>query len=248
MYLSRLILERKSSSVRRDLGDCQHLHRTVLRAFPDLGGNTDARQQFGVLHRLDVSRNGIPVLLVQSLERPDWSRLPAGYLIEDPSIENPACKKIDEQYGHIETGDIFVFRLRANPTKKKGTTTKSDIAAGKPKSNGTRVPVRGEQAQIEWLMRKGKDSGFELLSVKTLPELASAMVNDEGCLNGRKSFARGSQPVKESDTANLLSFASVLFEGRLRVTDRNMFLETLKKGIGPGKAYGFGLLSIARAT
>jgi len=142
MYLSRLILDTKSRSVRRDMSDCQQMHRTILSAFPDLGlKGIDARQQFGVLHRLDASRAGVPVLLVQSNEKPDWSRLPAGYLIEDISMENPVCKCIDEQYGKIVAGDIFAFRIRANPTKKVGTTKKSDVAAGKQKDNGTRKPL-----------------------------------------------------------------------------------------------------------
>ena len=38
---------------------------------------------------------------------------------------------------------------------------------------------------------------------------------------------------------------AVLFEGRLEVTDRTMFLEALRGGIGSGKAFGFGLLSVA---
>ena len=34
-----------------------------------------------------------------------------------------------------------------------------------------------------------------------------------------------------------------MFEGRLEVTDREAFLDTIRKGIGSGKAYGFGLLT-----
>jgi CRISPR system Cascade subunit CasE len=229
----------------------------VLSAFPDLIGNADARQHFGVLHRLDVSRNGTPILLVQSMEKPEWSRLSTEYLLEDSSIENPACKRIDEQYGHIAAGDVFAFRLRANPTKKTGTTKKSDIAAGKQKDNGTRVPLHGEDAQIKWLMRKSLDGGFELLQVKISSRLADpeayrqhgplsdATINDEGLW--RSKSLKGHQK-DDAGKINDLSLASVLFEGRLRITDKDRFLETIKKGIGPGKAYGFGLLSIARAA
>jgi CRISPR system Cascade subunit CasE len=42
-----------------------------------------------------------------------------------------------------------------------------------------------------------------------------------------------------------LTFVSVLFEGRLRVTDPGKFRATLERGVGSAKAYGFGLLSIA---
>lgn len=43
-----------------------------------------------------------------------------------------------------------------------------------------------------------------------------------------------------------LTFGSVLFEGVLEITDAERFQKTLQAGIGSGKAYGFGLLSIAR--
>jgi CRISPR system Cascade subunit CasE len=44
-----------------------------------------------------------------------------------------------------------------------------------------------------------------------------------------------------------LSFAGVTFQGRLRIIDRQRFLQALAQGVGPGKAYGFGLFSIAPA-
>jgi CRISPR system Cascade subunit CasE len=39
---------------------------------------------------------------------------------------------------------------------------------------------------------------------------------------------------------------SVRYEGVLEVTDADCFHKTLIRGIGPGKAFGFGLLSVAR--
>ena len=42
-----------------------------------------------------------------------------------------------------------------------------------------------------------------------------------------------------------MTHLAVRFDGLLRVTDAGDFRETLICGIGPGKAYGFGLLSIA---
>ena len=42
-----------------------------------------------------------------------------------------------------------------------------------------------------------------------------------------------------------MTHSSVLFDGLLRVTDTDAFLRTLVRGIGPGKAFGFGLLSVA---
>jgi CRISPR system Cascade subunit CasE len=44
-----------------------------------------------------------------------------------------------------------------------------------------------------------------------------------------------------------LVFGSALFEGLIEVTDVDLFRQALVQGIGSGKAYGFGLLSIAPA-
>lgn len=248
MYLSRLILDPKNRAVRKDMADCQQLHRTVLSAFPNLNkSGTDAREQFGVLHRLETNpRTGTIMLLVQSGEKPDWSSLQSGYLLNDSSFENPACKSIDDQYNRLSNGDILIFRLRANPTKKVGTTSKSDLETGKQKSNGHRLPVKGEIAQIEWLKRKASKSGFEVLAIKASNEVADSIALGEGTIYGSNS-QRGRQEDEAEGIRNDLSFASVLYEGRLKIINKENFLTALQSGIGSGKAYGFGLLSIARS-
>ncbi len=248
MYLSRLILDPKNRAVRRDMADCQQLHKTVLCAFPDINKpDTGARGKFGVLHRLDVHpRTGIIMLLVQSFGKPDWSHLPPGYLLMDSSFENPACKPVDEQYYNLCNGDVLAFRIRANPTKKIGTTSKSDREKGKVKSNGRRVPVHGEEAQIEWIKRKASQNGFEVQSVKTSEDVIDAIALDEGMVHGGNTF-KGRQNKTVEGLKNNLSFASVTYEGRLKIVDKELFIKAIKSGIGSGKAYGFGLLSIAPA-
>ena len=43
----------------------------------------------------------------------------------------------------------------------------------------------------------------------------------------------------------VLTFKGAIFEGRLEIVDADRFRTALRNGIGPGKAFGFGLLSIA---
>ncbi|GFP24433.1 hypothetical protein HKBW3S09_01900, partial [Candidatus Hakubella thermalkaliphila] len=45
--------------------------------------------------------------------------------------------------------------------------------------------------------------------------------------------------------AHHLRFRGGVFEGVLAVKDSGLFLNALRQGVGPGKAYGFGLLSLA---
>lgn len=249
MYLSRLILDSRNRFVRRDMSNCHDLHRTVLSAFPDMGNpGVDARSNFGILHRLDISpRSGMISLLVQSMTKPDWSKIPDGYLLKESGLENPACKTIDEQLNAIYNGSVLIFRLRANPTRKV-KNKKAEINADSTKDNGRRVPLSGEDAQIGWLCRKSEDSGFKLLRIKATNEPCEldTIVCDEGSVSGRQNSVIGVQSFKDGRKSNNLSFASVLFEGKLIVTDREKFINAINSGIGSGKAYGFGLLSVAR--
>lgn len=224
MYLSRLLLNPKCRAVCRDLADCQALHRTIMKAFPPAEAAHGAREQYGVLHRLDLDRrHGRLTLLVQSRIPPDWSHLPGDYLLADADGENPAVKPVAHIYQNIPEGAVFSFRLRANPSRKIDTKTGPD---GR-RRHGRRVELVREEDQLAWLTRKGREGGFELLAVR---------VTGLGKEKGKKPGPPGSS----------LTVAGVLFEGLLRVTDPQKFLHhSLTRGLGPGKAYGMGLLSLA---
>lgn len=234
MYLSRLILDPRSREARRDLSDCQQLHRTILSAFPPKDdGEGGAREAFGVLYRVETERRtGAVALLVQSAVEPDWRRLPAGYLAEDGG-ENPACKGVGETLRSIQTGTRLAFRLRANPTRRVSTRNERDGA----RWHGRRVELRGEEEQVEWLRRKGEAQGFQLVDVSARADAPNVRARRETKLTGRR----------KGEGNGRLSFGSVLFEGELTVTDAELFRQAVERGVGPGKAYGFGLLSLARA-
>src|SRR5262245_34578903 len=84
MYLTRLLLNSRTRAVQHDLADCQHLHRTLMRGFPDDLG-PEARARLGLLFRVEPEHpDGGLALLVQSQAVPDWSGLPQGYLLAPP--------------------------------------------------------------------------------------------------------------------------------------------------------------------
>lgn len=243
-YLSRLMLNQACRSVRRDIADCQQMHRTVMRGFPnDLDSRGGARASAGVLYRLEYDgKTGAPRLLVQSGVAPDWSRLPDGYLREPESdMENPACKDVSAAYAQFGEGDVLVFKFAANPTRKVGTSVKSGRESGGPKCNGRRVFITGEEDQLRWLARKATEAGFELL---TLGAVADETI-DVQALNERVASGRR-RPVDGEDATEDLVLKCCTFTGRLRIVDKLRFGDALAHGIGSGKAYGFGLLSVAR--
>ena len=229
MYLTRVFLNPVSRAVRVDLADAAGLHRTLMRTFPDDSGPT-ARKEHRVLHRVDEdSRRGRLVLLVQSATRPDFTRLPDGYSLDlrddfdlaaSGASENPAVREVGEERERIAAGQRFAFRLRANTTKK---IPKIDETTGARTKNGTRVPVRGDEERLRWLHRHAEKGGFGVEEVRVL-EI----------------------PARSHRAHRGLTFAGAMFEGILAVTNPGAFREALAEGIGPGKAFGFGLLSIAR--
>lgn len=220
MFLTLMRLNPASAQVQRDLRDPQALHRTIMRGFPSvIDPEKGARAYWGVLHRLEYERRSGRILLyVQSRVEPDWTFLPEGYLMDD-GMENPAVKAIDRAYASLSAGRVLRFRLRANPTRK--IDTKSGPQG--EKRNGRRVPLVTPDAQLDWLARKAEAHGFQLLQATVAAAGASELVH---------SHSTG------------MTFQGVLFEGRLVVRDADRFWEALENGIGPGKAYGYGLLSV----
>ncbi len=224
LYLSRLSLALRNRAVQQALSDCYSLHRHLMLAFPNLGGLPAARNHFGVLYRLETGDGGA-TLLVQSSSEPDWSRLPANYLIGAQTL----VKRIEALYDSIMPGQRLLFRLRANPTKRISDRDSSQTERWR----GKRVDIRGEEEQLRWLEEKGTHAGFALLTIRTSPTVHDARTS------GVDSRLTGAHP------KGRLTFASVTFEGRLQVTDRDAFLQALQQGIGSGKAFGFGMLSVA---
>lgn len=241
MYLSRLILDPRSRDVHRDLSNVQDMHRTIMSAFPDTGRYGEARSRLGVLYRLETARSGLITLLVQSHHAPDWSALPLRYLADlGGELENPAVKMVDGAYSYIHRGDCLVFRLRANPTRKIETKTGPD---GR-RRHGRRVELIGEEKQVQWLRRKGEQAGFAILSVSPKPHVPNVRSIPEDRLVGRRQ-ARDSDGASTQESP--LIMRTVLFEGVLQVTDEARFRQALEGGIGPGKAYGCGMLSVRPA-
>ena len=242
LFLSRLILNPRSRQVMSEMAHPYEMHRTLMRAFPEATDITKAkaRDEFGVLFRADVDeKRGIIKAYVQSRIEPDWSFLDRldDYLSTDTEMPAYEHKDIMPAYRKIQSGQVLSFRLRANPTKRIGK--QDDPMKGK------RVELRDENEQTDWLIRKGQamgedlPGGFDLLmkEVRDAKGEIRLIPRVNVCCDGK-------QTGRTKDGHSAMHFA-VLYDGLLRVTDTNAFLQTLISGIGAGKAFGFGLLTIA---
>lgn len=218
MYLSKLILNPRCRDARRDVGSPYELHRTLAHAFETQEG-IDYRQHHGVLFRLESTAysSGLPTVLVQSLSKPNWSELPETYLLNAP---DSALKSVSPSFA---IGQSFAFRLVANPTKKESRTGQAQgrrIALLDEADGDEQTPARS------WLQRKGEQHGFRV--IYAVSEAFWLRFDRHGVI------------------ANQIPIYGVRFDGLLQVTDPDLLRTAITNGIGPGKAFGFGLLSLAR--
>jgi CRISPR system Cascade subunit CasE len=205
MYLSKLVLNERDRKVRSDLSNAHNLHRSIMQAFPDRHLEMP-RADWNILFRQELDSD---VILVQSDAelKPDWTQLPQGYLV------NHVVKPFDLQANRLKTGQIFQFRLKANPSKRD-------------KQSGKLVGIFHPPDQEAWLSRKGTQYGFGIETIDVIPTPN---------LYGTK--VKGNPPMK---------IFTVLYQGTLQVSNPPLFFEAIRQGIGRGRSYGCGLLSIAK--
>ena len=118
----------------------------------------------------------------------------------------------------FSVGDRFYFRLLGNPTMRKS----------QPDGKSKRVGLYTQEEQQAWLSRKARQAGFEVLVVN---------LRDFGLIESYK---------KKNDKTYMIKHLAVQFDGSLKVINPNKFKSAIKNGIGSAKAFGFGLLSLAK--
>lgn len=117
----------------------------------------------------------------------------------------------------IQPGSIWRFRLAANPVTN----------VPQPESRrGVVKAITISAHQRDWLMRQGMRHGF-LLDLSQFDVVRSEW----------KIFRNKGRTV---------SVLCALFEGVLTVTDASAFRDALLNGIGRGKAYGMGFMTVMR--
>lgn len=108
---------------------------------------------------------------------------------------------------------------------QQGATYRFRLAANPTVSrNGKRLGLVSEQAQLDWLKRQGDRHGF-------VDDIAMVTASEQ--VHARKGDGR-------------ITVLQACFEGRLSVTDDSAMRQALLLGIGPAKALGCGLMSLAR--
>lgn len=208
------------------LGDPHALHRALWTAFVAAPGERP------FLHRADrVQAPEGPLLkvLVQSVIPGEWGALGAAVIEKKEATRLPA----------FGAGERWRFLLRANVTAQRkgqhefaGADRETFRAA-----RGKRVAV-WDPAEIEaWIVRKLDAAGARIPTETLRNDLDEPV--EQRCV--RHSNAR---PWRWTRNHHVARHDGVDFEGLLEVVDPTQLAASLARGIGPAKAFGFGLLSL----
>jgi CRISPR system Cascade subunit CasE len=170
-----------------------------------------------ILWRLDEGRYDV-VLYVVSPDEPDLT-----HLVE--SIGRSTYPAQSRDYGpfldKLAAGERWAFRLRANPVHN---------VRGPDGGRGKRVGHVTADQQTAWFHRQAQRHGFHVVTGSAdVPDLA---------LRDRRTqrFVRRNRTV---------TLSTAVVEGTLQVEDPQLLRAALVGGIGPGKGYGCGLLTLA---
>lgn len=139
--------------------------------------------------------------------------------------EHPGQWNELHQLGNYLKSEVDTKAVSLDQLIQLGATYRFRLSANPTVTrDGKRFGLASEDVQLAWLHRQGLRWGFEV---------NTALVTASDVLTGRKG-------------ATQISLQRVCFEGVLAAQDCGALAKALLSGIGPGKAFGLGLLSVAR--
>lgn len=249
LYLSRLCLNPLFAPALKLVADPYELHRKLLDTLPcgpkpkPATGNQPKTAD--LLFRIDAIEEG-PVILIQTSVQPEWDALElAPRALRRPPETKPFVT--NGSLGHRSAffpGQRLAFRLLCQPAVRK--SGQFGVKPNGKRRPGPRRACRDDAECLDWLRRKGSACGFAIESVGlTLVEWR----------NTKPLQAQGGAPIETHENARRRAFGpgspqrlgAVRFDGILVVNVLDLFMTALADGIGTGKAFGFGLLSVAPA-
>jgi CRISPR system CASCADE complex protein casE len=224
VFLTKIDLAPERRLARKYLGSPQAMHAVVMGATGGNIGDGPGR----VLWRVD--RGTTTALYILSPLEPDCSQL-----VAEVGAAGTQARTLDYSpfLASLDAGQLWAFRLAANP---------SYSASRGPGVRGQRYGHVTVEQQRQWLVERAPRHGFELMPVDH--------VDDEGS-DGAVMVVHRERPVfnrrrSEGEGRDRVTINRTVYEGVLRITDPESLHRALIAGIGRSKAYGCGLMTLAR--
>ncbi len=221
MFLTKFQMNPGRRESIRLMGSPQRMHATVLGAFPP---DALERSTSRVLWRLDEPSRHERNLFVVSPIRPSMEDLQVRYgWSQEPSWQIADYRPLLDR---LVAGQQWRFRLTGNPVRAV------HVEHGR---RGTVSPHLTASQQRQWLLNRAAPHGFAVTEGEHGEQVQVTR-------RDRDSFGKGSGARRQQAT-----ITRAQFDGVLEVQDPELLRQALVTGIGRAKAYGCGLLTLARA-
>lgn len=167
-----------------------------------------------VLWRIDELSGQSYLLLLTHAE------IDTQFLIDQFGFSNEKAQFVDytKLLERVDDGTKWIFRLTANPVHH----AKND----KTERDGKILAHVTPEQQMNWLILHSEKRGFHV-------DVNKSQVVSTRWIKFRKR-----------DSGITIKLKEATFEGVLTVTNAELFKKVLSEGLGRGKAYGMGLLTI----
>lgn len=225
MYLSRIELDIRRPDTKRGILYPSIIHGAIENSF-------EIKEE-RKLWRLD-ELGGRIFLLVLSEKIPDFTHLGEqfGTFGEKTTWQSKDCSAFLE---NLANGQKCRFRLCANPVHR----TKRSVKLSDPNAGVIRAHVTQDQ-QCQWLISRAESCGFSLdLGEKYLKDGVEYWTHPSFDVTG-SAWRKLNKGTKQDN----VRIRQATFEGVLTITDIDIFRDKLIHGIGRGKAYGCGMMTI----
>ena len=224
MFLTKIDLVPERRLARKYLGSPQAMHAVVMSATGGHVGDGPGR----VLWRVD--RGMTTALYILSPVEPDCSQL-----VTEVGAAGTQARTLDYSpfLASLDAGQLWAFRLAANP---------SYSASRGPGVRGQRYGHVTVEQQRQWLIDRLPRFGFELMPV----DHADGEGTDEAVLVAYRERPVFNRRRPGGEGYDRVTINRTVYEGVLRVTDPEPLRRALIAGIGRSKAYGCGLMTLAR--
>lgn len=242
-YLTKFPLNLSWRQTKAMLANPYRMHAAVAACFPTSSDSSEGR----VLWRVDYPSSGGAVLYIASPTKPSMVGL--NEQIGWPDLE-PQWKTRDYEplLSRLEKGQTWSFRLVANPVVNRSAIRVKDGQGHSKRLNHLTV-----LQQAAWLI--GEDAYIG--TGKPVPKIFLEQETARAERNGFHVLPDPSTEIPQlivSDSRKLkfgpgksknITLAVARYDGMLEVTDVDLLRHALVYGIGHGKGFGCGLMTLA---
>lgn len=231
MYFSRVQLNPHRREARKLLASPRAMHGAVEACFPPgAARSADSR----TLWRVDQDRQGVRLYIV-SAENPQPT-----HIVEQAGWDSSPAETTDYSrfLDGLTVGQQYGFRVTVNPVKR-------EFVAGK---RGKLLPHVTEEQQLRWFLQRAEGWGFAPLTVPETGKVSTAVPDqalEELALKVTNRADRSFEK-QEEQRRRTVTQRQVTIDGSLEIKDADGLRHFLVSGMGRGKAYGCGLMTLAR--